>query len=143
VSVVYAESSAVLAWLLDEPRHGEVIESLSGAGHVVTSVLTGIECGRSLARGRATGRITAAGELAALRLLDDALASWHVMDVSDDVAARARAVFPREPVRTLEALHLATAMAFHEAVGGVQVLSFDSRVRENAALLGLEVVPRG
>lgn len=141
MSVVYAESSAVLAWLLDEPRHGEVIEALSGAGYIVTSVLTAIECGRSLARARAGGRITAAGELAALRLLDDALASWHVMDVSDDVALRARAAFPREPVRTLDALHLATALAFHKAVGGVRVLSFDDRVRGNAALLGLDVAP--
>lgn len=141
MSVVYAESSAVLAWLLDEPRSAEVIDALSRADHVVTSAITSIECLRALARARSNGRIAPAGELAARRALDDAVAAWHVMDVSDDVAIRARAEFPHEPVRTLDALHLATAQVFLDALGALQMLSLDDRVRENAAAMGLVIVP--
>jgi predicted nucleic acid-binding protein len=55
--------------------------------------------------------------------------------------ARARSSFPVEPVRTLDAIHLATAAVFHESLGGLQVLSFDERIRANAQQLGLGVTP--
>ena len=141
MKVVYAESSAVLAWLLGESRQTAVITALRNADRVVTSALTTIECARGLARARLAGRATPAEELAALRLLDTAALSWNVMDVSDQVAALARGAFPDEPVRTLDAVHLATALVFHEAIGAVHVLSFDERVRGNAAALGMTVLP--
>jgi uncharacterized protein with PIN domain len=141
MSVLYAESSAVLSWLLGEPDQTRVLHELETASHVVTSAITGIECGRALTRARHAGRLTDAQELAALRLLDDAIASWNVLDISDRVADRARGAFPREPVRTLDALHLAAAVEFADALGGVTVLSLDDRVRSNALALGLRVVP--
>lgn len=49
--------------------------------------------------------------------------------------------FPNEPVRTLDALHLATAVLFREALGSVTMVSLDERVRSNASGLGLEVAP--
>src|SRR5437868_3461572 len=110
--IVYAESSAVLAWLLDEESHALVIELLASADRVVSSSLTAVECARGLARRRALGRISHADELAALRLFDVAQASWNVHDVTDSIMVAARATFPVEPVRTLDALHLATALVF-------------------------------
>jgi len=142
VTVVYAESSAVLGWLLGESRQAEVVSVLAGASRVVTSALTPLECARGLARARQMDRISAAEELAALRLLDTAAASWNVMDLSDRVTERARAEFPHEPVRTLDAVHLATAQIFHDAVGPVAMLSHDARVRENAAALGLQLADK-
>jgi uncharacterized protein len=141
VSVVYAESSAVLAWLLGEPRQNSVLAVLSAADRVVSSTLTVIECSRGLARARALGRATAAEELAALHLLDEAATAWSVLDISDRVAHRARGPFPLEPVRTLDALHLATAIVFDDALGKVRVLSIDDRIRGNASALGLAVDP--
>jgi uncharacterized protein len=139
---VYAESSAVLAWLLGEASQGKTLEWLRGAEHVFTSSLTAVECARALARARELKRISPVEEMAALRMLDDAISSWHVHDLSDNVLARARNPFPVEPVRTLDALHLATAQVLHVALGGVAFLSLDERVRENAAALGLTVVPK-
>lgn len=54
---------------------------------------------------------------------------------------RARADFPLEPVRTLDALHVSTALAFYEAFGELTMLSFDERVRANAAALGMLLNP--
>lgn len=139
--IVYAESSAILAWLLGEPSQHAVIRELARADSVVTSSLTAVECSRGIMRARALGRITPAEELAALRLLDVAEASWDVHDLSDEVTSRARAAFPSEPVRTLDALHLSTAIIFHDALGAVHVLSFDERIRDNVAALGLDVLP--
>lgn len=140
--IVYAESSAVLAWLLGESSGAKTRRVLGQAERVVSSAITALECARGLARARATGRLGRADELAALRLLDVAESSWDVHELSERVLARARAGFPNEPVRTLDALHLATASLFHEAVGGIALLSFDARIRANATGLGIEVVPR-
>lgn len=141
--IVYAESSAVLAWLLGEPVAGKVRRILAGADRVVASTLTGVECARGLSRARAAGRLGARDELAALRLLDVAESNWDVHDLSDRVLARGRARFPAEPVRTLDALHLATAQIFQEGLGRVTMLTLDDRIRTNAAALGLEVAPVG
>ena len=85
--------------------------------------------------------ITNAGELAALRLLDEAEASWDVHDLSERVIARARGSFKSEPVRTLDALHLATALILKEALGELCMLSFDQRIRDNALAMGVAVRP--
>ncbi len=130
--ILYAESSAILAWLLGEPSQQQTLKCLRNAEHVYTSALTGVECARGLGRACAGGRISAVEELAALRLLDNALASWHVYDLGDDVLARARVGFSVEPVRTLDALHLATAEILRSVLGELTILSFDERVRENA-----------
>jgi predicted nucleic acid-binding protein len=139
--IVYAESSAILAWLLGEPSQTIIIAHLRTAETVVASSLTGVECARGLARARDMGRISATDELAALRLLDVAESSWHVHDLSDEVLQRARMRFPREPVRTLDALHLATVLAFQEALGETSMLSFDARIRENAHAIGIVLLP--
>jgi predicted LPLAT superfamily acyltransferase len=138
---VYAESSAVLAWLLAESSQRATLDCLQGAKHVFTSSLTGVECARALARARALKRISAVEELAGLRMLDEALASWHIHEMGDEVIARARISFPIEPVRTLDALHLATVDALRAAGLDVTFLSLDSRVRENAIALGFTVTP--
>jgi uncharacterized protein with PIN domain len=141
VSVIYAESSAVLASLLAESAGKVVDRELSRADQVVTSLLTLVECCRGLARARLLGRITAEQERSAVRLLETRAAGWNVLDMSADVASRARGAFPHEPVRTLDALHLATASIFSDALGSIRVLSLDDRVRTNAAALGMPVVP--
>ncbi|MEO7456543.1 MAG: type II toxin-antitoxin system VapC family toxin [Gemmatimonadaceae bacterium] len=138
---LYVETSAVLAWLLGEPSQHATLEALRSAEHVFTSALTTVECARGLARARTSGRITAVEELAALRLLDEAEPRWHVHDLSDAVLSRARGRFPVEPVRTLDAFHLATVQVLQEALGAITVLSFDDRVRENARALSMSVTP--
>ena len=139
--IVYAESSAVLAWLLGEPSQHLVRLSLAEADRVVSSSITSLECARGLARARHGRRLKSAEELAALHLLDVVEHGWDILDLSERVLARARASFPVEPVRALDALHLATAAIFRDALGPVTMLSFDARVRDNAPELGLAVLP--
>jgi hypothetical protein len=49
--------------------------------------------------------------------------------------------FPVEPVRTLDAIHLLTAVEFRIALPGLQMISLVRRVRENAAALRFTVLP--
>jgi hypothetical protein len=139
--IVYAESSSVLTWLLGEASQSIVLEQLRAATRVVSSTLTGVECARGLARARAMERISRADELAALQMLGVAESSWDVHDLSESIMKGARADFPFGPVRTLDALHLSTALVFYETFGELTMLSFDERVRVNAQAFGMTLSP--
>ena len=139
--IVYAESSAVLAWLLGEPAAAAVRQALAGAEQVVASALTPLECQRALARGVATGQVSGAAAGAAARMLSTASAAWALMEMTGSALDRARTAFPAEPVRTLDAIHLAAAAEFRQALGPLTMLSLDERIRANAAPLGLTPAP--
>lgn len=59
------------------------------------------------------------------------------MTITEDVLSRAARGFPIEPVRTLDALHLATALAFTAVFPDLEILSLDRRITDNARALGL------
>jgi predicted nucleic acid-binding protein len=139
--IVYAESSAVLAWLLGERAGGAVREAMARAERVVASTLTPLECRRALARGAATGQLPATDAGSATRLLTGAARGWALLEMTGPALERARQPFPLEPVRTLDAIHLAAALEFRTALGGVTLLSLDERIRGNATALGLTVAP--
>ena len=61
--------------------------------------------------------------------------------VDPEMVQRARQAFPREPIRTLDAIHVATALVIRGLVGGLQFLTLDERIRGNAVELGFDVVP--
>jgi len=137
VTVVYLESSALLQWLLGQPRAAEVSRSVDQADLVLTSMLTLTECERVLNRAEDQGSLKG-GDAQRLRgLLNRAQASWTRMSVSDEVLRRAGRTFPVEPVRTLDAIHLATALEFTAVYPDLRVLSYDQRIRGNAEALGI------
>ncbi|HJW69567.1 MAG TPA: PIN domain-containing protein [Candidatus Binatia bacterium] len=138
---VYAESSSVLRWLLDEARADEIHGLLRGATKVVCSRLTLVETRRVIRRAVAETLLDEVGGMAILEVLARAAAGWAVLEVSRDVAERAEGSFPVEPVRTLDALHLASALLLRQALPDLRLLSSDDRVRANGRRLGFEVVP--
>jgi predicted nucleic acid-binding protein len=139
--IVYAESSAVLSWLLGETSGPFVLDTLDVAERVVSSSLTSVECATGLTRARVQGRLSAMQELAALQLLDQAESTWLIQSLSEHVLTRARAPMPSDSVRTLDALHVATAGVLRDTLGSVTVLSFDARLRLCATGLGFPLLP--
>lgn len=138
---LYAESSAVLAWLLGEDRGREVEHELAAAELVLTSDLTLIECDRVLARAAALGEGHAAEIDTRRTLVATTSEHWVVLSIDSEVVSRSRLAFPREPVRTLDAIHLSTVLLARRLVTEVGLLSLDERVRENAVALGFHVAP--
>lgn len=138
---VYAESSAVLRWLLGEPDPEGVVPLLRRAGLVFTSELTLLECRRALARIRSQGTWSSQEVDMALQELDGASSHWTRFEIHGSVLDRAGSPFPLEPVRSLDAVHLATALQVHRLVPDLTVLTLDHRVRDNAEQLGLAVAP--
>jgi len=138
---VYAESSAVLAWLLGEKAGRTVREVLRRAELVMASDLTLVECDRVLIRAVTLGEIDEVAAADRRAILNAAAARWHVWRISSDVIDRARRPLPAEPVRTLDAIHLASALAVRSVVPGVELLSLDDRVRRAGAQLGFRLQP--
>ena len=139
--ILYAETSAVLAWILGE-RAGESIRTaLAEAEVVVASDLTLIECDRVLIRGVATMHLREAEAASRRGQLMRAATHWVRLALDEAIVDRARRSFPREPVRTLDAIHLATALVARSVVPELNVLALDQRIRDNAHELGFEVVP--
>ena len=136
-----AESSAVMAWLLNEPKSAEVARLLGLADEILTSNLTWIECERVLHRCAALGTLPVAELVDSRKRLLQASVSWISVEISAECQQKARNPFPVEPLRTLDALHVATALIAREWVGELQVLTLDQRVRENAVALGFLVIP--
>lgn len=138
---LYAESSAVLAWLMGEAAADAMRSALLGAEIVVASRLTIVECGRSLVRSASTGRASEVQVADRRALLAAVAVHWAVLRLDDEILERARRPFPAEPLRTLDALHLASALAAREATPGLAILSLDARIRSAGRELGFPLVP--
>ena len=141
MNTLYAESSAVLRWLLGASDADRVEQALRTAPAVVTSELTSTEVGRSLQRLVVTDQLDAERGERVWASYSVASQHWHMYRIDDDILVRARQAFPREPLRTLDAIHLATAMRHALEVGAPRMLSLDRQVRANAQALGLGIVP--
>ena len=136
-TVRYIESSALVAALLEGDT--AVVRKTPRGTQQVTSALTLAEAGRAISRARATGRLTAAEAQAAARALRTFERRCFVLDVDRAVLDRVRRPFPVEPIRTLDAVHLATAELLGEAPPLVTIVTRDDRVRKNAEALGYTI----
>jgi hypothetical protein len=137
VNVVYVETSALAAWLFGQTGGNEMRSTVDGADAVVTSLLTFAEAERALIRSERGGRLRG-GDVQRIRgHLERIRASWIAMAISEEILTRAGQGFPIEPLRTLDAIHLATALVFARAFPELRVLALDRRVRKNAESLGL------
>jgi predicted nucleic acid-binding protein len=139
---VYAESSAVLAWLLGEPQGRKVRTVLAAAEIVIATDLTLVECDRVLIRAVALQETSEKLARQRRARMGAAAAHWNVLRISSEIVDRARRPFPTEPIRTLDALHIAAALVASSALDDFALLSLDARIRKAASELGLEVLPR-
>jgi predicted nucleic acid-binding protein len=108
---------------------------------VLVSSLTLIECHRVLIRALSANLLSEAAAVERGARLMRTAEHWVVLDMDAEVAERARRPFPTEPIRTLDAIHLSTAVLAHSLVPDLAVLSLDDRVRRSADRMGFRVVP--
>lgn len=135
---LYVETSALLRFVLE--GDASVAAHLENAD-LVTSRLTVVETGRAFARLRKEGPRRAAALDESRRALEEVLSSCDIAALSDEILHRAGAPFPVEPIRTVDAIHVATAAVWNSLAGPTAILSTDERVRTNSKALGLEVLP--
>jgi predicted nucleic acid-binding protein len=132
-----SERRALVAALLE--GNADARSAVRTKGRRVTSALTLAETARAILRARVAGRLTAEQERAAVQALRRFERRCYVVAVTDGVLARVRRPFPVEPIRTLDAVHLATAELLGEPPPLMTIVTRDDRVRENAKALGYAV----
>lgn len=131
----------MVAWWLGEARAADVQRALDAAESVVASELTVIECERVLVRALALGNITEADASDRRATLQSLIVGWTQIRMADAILERAKRAFPDEPVRTLAAIHLSSALTARSSIQGLAFLGLDERVRRNAKSLGFALLP--
>jgi len=127
---LYLDTSAVLRVVVENGTSPAVEERIRRASLLVTSRLSLVEAARALVRLRLASAATEA------RLGDverDIAALWarcDLWELTPAVCELARHVAPGKPLRTLDALHLATFVVARRRIEGLQMLTVDDRLLE-------------
>ncbi len=138
---LYAESSAVLAWLLEQDHGEAVVAALAASAIVIASDLTLIECDRVIIRAVALEQLRESDAVQRQARLNAVSAHWTLLALDEEISERARRPLPAEPVRTLDAIHVASALIARKAIPDIAILSLDDCVREVGRRLGFPLLP--
>lgn len=134
LGIRYVESSALIAAILENDQAAG--ESLRASGHRVTSTLTLAEAHRVVLRAHHSGRLRNREHKTALAELHAFFEETDLVPVSVPLLLRAGRRFAVEPIRALDAIHLATIELVADDARRAVVITRDQRVRENALALG-------
>ena len=131
-SALYLDTSAVLRAVLERGTTPAIEKRIGAAGTLITSRLSLVEAGRAFLRLRADALATEEQLADAGWDLDALWARCESWELSPLVCELAGQVSPTKPLRTLDALHLATYLLARRRVAGLQLLTADERLPEAA-----------
>ena len=140
--IAYLDASALVKRYVAEAGSTDVQALIGSARAVGTAVLSRAEVGAALARAARVGLVT---REAALKALEAFNADWeHLirLQFGEPLAARAAALAWEHGLRGYDAVHLATALAWREALGeAVTVATYDRELWRGAQASGLAPWP--
>lgn len=139
--MLYLDTSALVKLAVAEPETAALAEALGrDLGSLFTSVIGGTELARTLhARGLAEyARRIANPNGHVLQFRDFAV---RLAPLTAAIAHQAGSLAPGRPLRSLDALHLATALAIGPTLAAV--VTYDARMIKAARGLGLPVAAPG
>ena len=131
--MIYVDTSALLKRYLDEPDSDDAERLLAADPVLVTSWVTLVEARRNVAR------VASGSTLAGLRArITKDLDMFALVSTDEVVASLAADVAEQTGVRSLDAIHLGSAMRLR--VPGLSYLTFDVRQAQAARSLGFHVL---
>ena len=131
-SALYLDTTAVLRAVLESGTTPEIEGRIGEAGTLITSRLSLVEAGRAFHRIRARGGVSEEQLADAGRDLDALWARCDIWELTPRVCEMAGQVAPGRPLRTLDALHLATYLLARRRIAGLSLLTADRRLLEAA-----------
>ena len=133
----YLDSSVLLRALLNQPSQAAEFRSLS---RPLSSKVLKTECLRTLDRARLSGNLNEEEHLAALSDFYLAMESVELIEVSDSILERASGSFP-VALGTLDAIHVASALAWRDAWGEeLTLFTHDVALGRGARAMGFTVL---
>ncbi len=133
----YLETSALVSATIE--KDADALASLAADGEIVASALTFAEARRATIVGRVTGRFDADAERQIIAALAACERRADIVQITPDVLARLSQPFPVEPVRALDAIHLASIESLDEDPQHIIVVTRDKRIEANARAMGYGV----
>lgn len=125
----YIDSSAIVKLVAPEPETAALVEALRSDPDIISSALARVEVMRAIMRvGTSPDR---AGRAA------DVFDRIALVPIDAQVLARAAVLEPRD-LRSLDAIHLATALLLQNDIDGV--LTYDARLAGAAEAAGMAVL---
>jgi predicted nucleic acid-binding protein len=128
VSVWYLDASALVKLIVAEPESGALRRYLGERPRIISSRIVEVELRRAVAR---QDEIDAGDRVSSL------IATVELLELDAEVARRAGELTPAT-LRTLDAIHLASALAIAPELDAV--VAYDTRLAVAARAAGLAVV---
>ena len=129
MSLIYLDASALVKLVVAEPESGALLAFLRSRPDRLSSALSLTEVPRALRRARFSGVVR--------RRAQRLLARLALVDVDRRILSAAAALEP-PALRTLDAIHLATALVVREDLAGL--VTYDRRLAVAAERLDLDVL---
>jgi predicted nucleic acid-binding protein len=140
--ILYLDATALAKRYVAEPSSTEAEALIGRAQAVGTGVLSRAEVAAALAKAARAGLVTRESAAKALQAFN---ADWEHMirlQVSEPLVARAASLAWEHGLRGYDAVHLATALAWREMLGGpVSVATYDRELWRSAQASGLSAWP--
>ena len=127
--LLYLDSSALVKLVMPEAETAALLESLAAWPARVTSELAGVEVLRAARR--------VAADPALEQRAEEVMAGVHLLKMDADILSRAARLEPRS-LRSLDAVHLASALSLGDDLGAIAVC--DGPLATAAGACGLDVV---
>ena len=145
--MVYWDTSALLKLYVSEPESARMVQmATSIEGPIYSSAIVTVEVISALARKERSGELSRGGSREVFTKIgrDVAVGRIAIIPFGDDVVREAAKLVRlpsagsrRVMIRALDLIHLASAVA----VRSRSIVTTDARLRELAALAGMEVLP--
>jgi uncharacterized protein len=127
--VLYLDSSAIAKLVVSEPETSQLVDVVRADPEVISSALAWTEVVRAVRR--------AGGRAARAKTVLEGIA---LVPIDDGIIREAADLAP-PTVRTLDAIHLATAISVGDELASI--VTYDLRLAEAASAAGLQVLRPG
>jgi predicted nucleic acid-binding protein len=140
--ILYLDSSALVKRFVVEAGSADVGQVVAAASVVGTAVISRAEVAAALARAVRTRTLQPGVASRSLQTFREHWANLVRLPLTEAVVARADALAWEQGLRGSEAVHLAAALTWQEALGQPLTLAtFDRQLRAAAGRVGLAVYP--
>ncbi len=141
---IYLDSSALVKRYLVEAGTEAVHDLFGGPDAIAGSALTEVEVPATISRAKKAGIVRAADATRAITLFQGDWANFVRIPVDDRQLGAAAVLAERYSLRALDAVHLASALSWSEAIAAPVVLAtFDRELWVAAREAGLAPWPEG
>ena len=131
--MTYFDTSALIKLYVEEPGSQVVSTLVTETASVAIAKVAFVEVHAGLARRRRAGDLSVTGYDRTCRLFEEQWRTYVRLDLRDDILVQARELVRRHPLRSLDAIHLASALALRAALGQeVRFVAADGRLVQAA-----------